>query len=299
MSRRVSVFIGSLALLAAGVAPASAQDRTARIDLMSSLLGGSYLGVVVDEVSPDRVAELKLREPRGAYVREIEEDSPAQKAGLEAGDVVVRFDGESVRGVAHLTRLVRETPAERTVALEVWRDGASRTLQATVRQRDHLAAAGDVLRRMPHVQVFGGPDFDGGTFEWQSEDEDANRFVMRHVLRRPLKLGISYQPLTDQLAEHFGVDGGVLVTEVHEDGPARKAGLKAGDVIVGVDGRDVPNRRDFARAIGRLSPGDEVGIGIQRDGERKDLKLTVGGEPETDDDAGIGHKAVIEHEIET
>src|SRR5262245_33229161 len=81
-------------------------DRRVRIVMGS----GSHLGVRLEDVDKDDVSRLKLTEERGALIKGVDEDSPAARAGLKAGDVVVRYQGEAVQGVAQLSRLVRETP---------------------------------------------------------------------------------------------------------------------------------------------------------------------------------------------
>jgi serine protease Do len=94
---------------------------------------------------------------------------------------------------------------------------------------------------------------------------------------RPGKLGIQYEELSEQLAGYFKVDGGVLVSTVEADGPAAKAGLKAGDVIVKVDGKAVRDGHDLRSAVAPLDPGKEATLGVQRDGRPVELKITVGG----------------------
>ena len=142
MSRRFAVSIATLALLAAGSGPAAAQDFTHRIEMMSSLLGGSYLGVVIDDVGAESASELKLRQPRGAAVREVEQDSPAAAAGVLAGDVIVSFQAQRVESAAALTRMVRETPAGRNVSLGVRRAGAEPRIEVRLEARPARIPAG-------------------------------------------------------------------------------------------------------------------------------------------------------------
>jgi serine protease Do len=93
----------------------------------------------------------------------------------------------------------------------------------------------------------------------------------------PRKLGIEYQEIEGQLARYFKLgDGrGVLVTSVDEDGPAGKAGLKAGDVVLKLDGKTVKDAEDLREAVRQAEEGKEVGLSVQRDGRPLDLKVQL------------------------
>jgi serine protease Do len=264
--------------------------------------GGAHLGVVLDDVDKDDLARLKLSEEKGALVKEVRSDSPAAKAGLAEGDVIVEFQGQPVWSAAQLSRLVRETPPGRTVTLEVLRDGSARNLQATLaegrqaRAFDKLADLGVELPdlsmlhelpdppqppdapqaprppRAPRPPVFGFDNFRDFDF-----GEGVNGARLFRFSDRRGKLGIQYEELSEQLAGYFKVDGGVLVSTVEPDGPAAKAGIKAGDVVVKVDGKAVRDGDDLRSAVSRLEAGQEATLGVQRDGRPLELKLTVGG----------------------
>ncbi len=247
--------------------------------------GGAFLGVSLEEVGKDDVARLKLPEERGAIVTSVEPGSPAEKAGLQKDDVVMAFQGDSIHTAAQLSRLVRESPAGRTVNLDVSRGGRSQRVQATLGERSRSgdwhfempdldvelpvppvppdapeAPLAPLLPRMRMPRAF-GPDFFMGT--WGG----------------PRKLGIQYQEVGEQLAKYFRLaeDRGVLVSDVEPDGPAAKAGMKAGDVILRVGDRSVLDGDDLRSALERSEPGSEVGIQVQRDGKPVDLKVTLGG----------------------
>jgi S1-C subfamily serine protease len=113
------------------------------------------------------------------------------------------------------------------------------------------------------------------------EGDHGHRMIFRDRLLdiRPGRLGLSFQVLSGQLARYFKVDdGGLLVTDVEAEGPAGKAGVRAGDVIVKVDGKAVADAEDLRRAIGEAAAGSEVILTVQRDGRPLDLKVTVRGE---------------------
>src|SRR5579871_2928968 len=97
--------------------------------------GQTYLGVNIAEVNADRARELKLKEPYGVEITRVEEASPADKAGLKSGDVVLEYNGQRVEGMEQFGRMVRETPAGREVKLLISRNGATQSITATVQTR--------------------------------------------------------------------------------------------------------------------------------------------------------------------
>ncbi|RME23945.1 MAG: PDZ domain-containing protein, partial [Deltaproteobacteria bacterium] len=96
-------------------------------------------------------------------------------------------------------------------------------------------------------------------------------------------IGIGLQPLDEDLAEQLGVDEGVVISQVYPDNPAAKAGLRAGDVIVELDGEKVDETDEVVRAIGARRPGDVVKLGIIRDGKEKTIKVELGQRPDEED----------------
>jgi len=213
----------------------------------------AWLGVQVSDVTPEKLAELKLKEEYGAIVTEVEEGSPAAAADLRKNDVILEFQGERVESVAKLQRLVRETPSGRTVRLLVSRDGGMQTLTAKLEQRKPSRAQ----IRIPPVRI---PEFEIEIFG-----------------ARP-QLGISGDELTPQLAEYFGVKQGkgVLVREVTTGSPAQKAVLKAGDVIVRLDETPIEDMDDLRQALRGKKEGDTVSLTIVRERAETTLKVQLG-----------------------
>jgi serine protease Do len=248
--------------------------------------GGARLGLMLDDVKAEDVARLKLSEERGALVKEVVEDSPAAKAGLREGDVVVSYQGERVSSAAHLQRLVRETPPGRKVAIEASRAGAIQALTATldVRGGDDFAGAFDrefefdvPVPPMPPMPPMAPMPPMG---DWSFGD-GPRQFSFRHgfVEGRPGRLGLSFQPLSGQLARYFKVeDGALLVTDVEDDGPAARGGVRAGDVIVKLDGKEVTDADIMRRALGDAPEGSDVTLSVQRDGQPLDVRVTPRGE---------------------
>ncbi|HEX6212434.1 MAG TPA: PDZ domain-containing protein, partial [Methylomirabilota bacterium] len=200
----------------------------------------------------------------GARVDDVRSGSPAEKAGIRNGDVITTFDGERVRSARHLARLVGETAEGHAVPLAVVRDGQTLTLTATPER----AAGGRHLELLaPHAFEGGGlPRFPADGLLGKAlpgwRDGDGGWELLAPGQPR---LGIGVQDLTPQLAEYFGVERGVLVTSVEPDSPAASAGLKAGDVIISVNGTGIGDASALVEAIRKAGSGATVAVDYQRD----------------------------------
>lgn len=300
MLRRLSLMLTLVAALAAGVVTtnvAAQKDKTKSKDQAESKEqkekdktlfdsnglvalelgagGGGYLGVYLEEVTAERLKDLGLKEERGAVVMKVVGDSPADKAGLKENDVIVSFNGRRIDSVRELQRLLNETPAERTVQIEVIRGGSRQMLATTL------------AKRSPQSFKMLGPGFDDQFMKQNEEslkrtEESLKRYEeaqKQHEDRlKPLppnfgdftfvnpgelaffggpRLGITAESLTPQLAEFFGVkDGkGVLVASVEDNGAAAKAGIKAGDVIIAVDNERVDSGKALVKALSGKTEG--------------------------------------------
>jgi serine protease Do len=220
-----------------------------------------WLGVSIEEVSADKAKELKLSPVHGALITEVEADSPAAKAGLKVNDIVTDYNGQRVEGTAEFRRLIRETPSGRTVQLTVWRDGRSQTISTT------LADMGDQIRRRidvisPKIFSYTLPKMGGGVFTMAT--------------RGPI-LGIGVQDVEGQLGKYFGApDGeGVLVTEVNSGSPAEKGGMKAGDVIIKLDGNRVRTTGELRDQLRESREKKTVSITVLRKGAESSLNVEI------------------------
>ena len=212
---------------------------------------GSYLGIGIQEITPERAKALKLREEAGVEVTRVAPDSPAAKAGLKEGDVVLQYNGMKVEGLEQLSRLVRETPVGREAKVDIFRNGAPMTLMARVGEHPSVPGMSDGFGfRMP----------------------DVPRTIQG--LRSPM-LGVEAESIEGQLAQFFGVNEGVLVRTVMKGSPAEKAGVKAGDVIVRVDDAKVTTPPEISAHL-RAARGKPVPVAIMR--EHKEISLTVDAE---------------------
>ncbi len=219
--------------------------------------GGSYLGVNLGEISGDRARELKLRETYGVEITRVEDSSPAEKAGLKSGDVVLEYNGQRVEGMEQFGRLVRETPAGREVKLLISRNGTTQTITATVQTRKIKSFTGTVMPsiEMPEMHI---PDMPQILTTW----------------RNPM-LGVEVESLGSQLAAYFGVKEGVLVRSVVKDTAAEKAGIKAGDVITKVDGSSVATSNELVSAVHAASSKKSFPVELMRDRHEMTLNVTI------------------------
>jgi serine protease Do len=267
----VVIALGGVALVAFLKAPAvygqrdNAPDRRARE--LAMLSGrGSALGVTVRDVRP---AEAGGDRTTGVLIDEVRPGSPADKAGLARGDIVVEFDGERVRSARQFSRLVQETAPGRAVKAVMLRDGARRDIEITpagdADRRADLMIHGDIGDYMRDL----GRDL--GRLGDRLPPFNFN-FEMPLASRR---LGVSVEELTSQLAGYFGAKDGVLVTSVADGSAASRAGLKAGDVITSINGQSVRSREDLLRGVREAPDSDEVTIAIVRDKKDSTVKAKI------------------------
>jgi serine protease Do len=245
-----------------------------------------WLGVTPSDVSEDKAKELKLSPVRGVYLDEVEKDSPAEKAGLKSGDVIIEFNGQRVEGVVQFRRMVRETPPGHTVALTVWRDGRSQTFDATLvtvndqfnRQFDlnlnSPSFAFTVPSPAPRLAV-PAPATPLNPPEVYSFTQPGGREDGYFYFGNTPTIGVNTQNLSGQLGSYFGApDGeGVLVQSVVSDSPAENAGVKAGDVIIKLDGNRVRTQGDLQSELREKRDDKTVQLTILRKGS--EMTITV------------------------
>lgn len=228
--------------------------------------GGGFLGVYGENISRENMARYHLSQPRGVGVTQKIEDSPAAKAGLRKDDVILRIDGENVTSVRKLNRLVSEIAPDQSAKITISRNGAEQEVTATIGKRKNPMMAGDLFKQQPKVWKFEGP---------MANNFPDNNGDLTFMFGNSRRIGVSTVELTEQLAAYFGVASGkgVLVTSVSDDGPAAKAGLKAGDVITALDGEAVDSPGDIARIINRKKDGD-VSLTVIRNHAQQTIRVT-------------------------
>ena len=287
-----------IAVLAALAAPALAagaeattqeeREETERTVVRRFEIGGSRPGIGVSVRDVEEAGE----GAEGAVVTGVRADGPAEAGGIEAGDVVVEFDGERVRGARQLARLVEETPAGRAAPVRVLRDGSPVALSVTPAESSGWAARvprGFADRIRVEVDEFEDrrAEIEERAREFAESESLAvlrglPEVVRGFAARRPgrARLGIRAESIDGQLAEYFGTGAGILVEHVDDGTPGAAAGLRAGDVITAVDGQAVDDLGALRRQLARLEPGAAFGVTIVRD--RAETSLTV--EPPEDEE---------------
>jgi serine protease Do len=233
--------------------------------------GTSYLGIDTQDVTPQRMAPLKLKEERGVEVLTVDQDAPAGKAGLKEHDVILEFNGTRVEGVENLRRMIHEIPPGRTATLSVSRDGKPMTFKvqlADKMQAMHMAGAHKIVVPRPVI-----PDFDFPSMDVMVQTSSS-------------RSGVVVENLTPQLGEFFGARNGegVLVRSVDKGSAAEAAGLKAGDIIVKVENERIADRGDWKSALRNHRRG-KVNVGIIRDKKEQNISITM---PEPKDDSSFG-----------
>lgn len=218
---------------------------------------GSYLGVGVVEVNDDVAKKLGMDRARGVEVASVADQSPAAKAGLLKGDVIVRFRGQDIEGVEQFARLVRETPVGREVEVEVFSATGEKSMTVSIGSRS----------RMPSRAQAEWPRFQAAPLAF-----DLPRTVM--VIRNSL-LGATLEPVDGQLAEFFGVEQGVLVRDVEPSSVAAKGGLQAGDVITAIEGETINRPNEVRRALGK-SGGDAAAVAVVRNRSKVEIQVATG-----------------------
>jgi len=177
-----------------------------------------WLGVVIQNVTEDLAQEFGLPKPEGALIAQVEKDTPASRAGLKAGDVIIYYNGKKVENVGELRNMVALTKPGTWVNIVVIRNGHKKTFRVKI---------GELSSANTH-------------------------FVPRGITHKLLKeLGFNVQNLTPDLAEQFGykIGQGVLISQVQAGSPADQAGLRPGDLIMEVNRHRVHNLRQFFRAL--------------------------------------------------
>jgi serine protease Do len=227
---------------------------------------GGRIGVSVRDLD---TADLKGKVSSGVAIESVDEDSPASKAGLKTGDIVVEFDGERVRSVRQFTRLVSETPEGRNVATAVLRDGQRVTVNVTPESRRATTwIDSDARRTVP--QVF--ERFERPMVTRPMTPTPIPPAFESFVWRSGNQLGVTVNELPEQLADYFGTKDGVLVSSVMADSAAAKAGVKAGDVITSVNGSTVNDANDLRRRLADIDAGAEFSLGIVRNKQTMTVK---------------------------
>lgn len=198
------------------------------------------LGVQIQGLTQDLAKSFGLDQPNGALVANVEKDSPAQKAGLESGDVILQYNDKKIVDSSDLPVVVAQTKPGTEAKLKIWRKGDQREIPITV---------GELAPEKAVVATNNGAAPAG-------------------------KLGLAVQDLTDQQREKLDVKGGVVVGSAQ--GPAARAGIQRGDVVIAVNGQEVESASQFKGLVDEAKPGKPLALLIQRGENRIYVPVNVG-----------------------
>ena len=207
-----------------------------------------YLGVSIQELTSDLARQFGVTETRGVLVSDILADSPAKRAKLERGDVIVEFDGRAVENPTQFRNLVAQTPIGKKVRVKFLRGGKERDLEVTIAEQPKTIAQSE------------SPGDEGG------EARASGVFA-----------GMDVRELTPELARRFNLPredkGGVIVARIAEGSPAGEAGLQGGDLLTEINRKPIANLRDFQSVTGSLAAKEPALVLVIRNG--RNFYLTI------------------------
>jgi serine protease Do len=195
------------------------------------------LGVSIQDVNQSLADNFGMKEATGALVGSVAKDSAAAKAGIEAGDVILKFDGKTITRSSELPPIVARLTPGSPVAMELWHDGKAKNVNVTIGELEDKATVASAK---------------------DSADQG--------------KLGVAVRALTEEEKKASGVAGGVVVEDVA--GAAARAGVQAGDVILSVNRTPVKSPEQLKELIGKA--GKSVALLVQREDARIFIPVTIG-----------------------
>ncbi|MEK6584672.1 MAG: PDZ domain-containing protein, partial [Nitrospirota bacterium] len=194
-----------------------------------------WLGVYIQDITPELAKQFKLNANTGALVSDVMEGSPAEKSGLQRGDVIVQYNGKEVENNAHLRNMVAQTPVGKAIDVKIIRDGRTEVLKVTIGELPAEMAKGET-----------GEGNSSGILE-----------------------GITVQSLTSEFRDRLEIPDkikGIVVTGVEAGSPAEEYGLKAGDVIMQINKKDTKTIKDFNKIANEMKKGDSILVLVYREG---------------------------------
>ncbi len=213
-------------------------------DLLPQLKQGkvtrSWLGVMIQKITPDLKAKLGLRDEKGALVADVIAGGPADKAGIKRGDVIVGFNGKEIKDSYELPYIVGSTPVGKLVKVDVIRKGERKSFEVKIAELKEEKTSQALAQEKP-------------------------------------KLGMTVREITPEIADNLGLSekSGVVIVQVEDYSAAGEAGLKPGDVILEMDHAGIPSVDAFNRKVREYKKGDTILFLVKRQGSTLFLTLKV------------------------
>jgi len=212
----------------------------------SGKVSRGWLGVVIQEVTKDLADSFGLSKPNGALVASVEKGGPADKAGIEASDIITKFDGKPVANSSDLPRLVGGTKPGSKVTVQVWRKGAAKEVALAVGELPQEKSP----NMKPASKKGKGPDSGN-------------------------KLGLALSELTSEQRKELQVSSGLLVEDVQ--GPAARAGIQPGDVILSLNNSEMKTVEQFQQALTHLENRRNVAVLVKRGDSTQFVTIKIEG----------------------
>jgi serine protease Do len=225
-----------------------------------------WLGVKIQSLTEDIAEASGIKESTGALVASVSPDSPASKAGIQEGDIIVKFDGKEVSTMRGLPRLVAQTPIGKDVDVEILRKGQKRNMKVVVGRLSEDETPKATTKRPRGKERLGKGKNKG-------KDKDTSKAGERSAL-----IGLVLAPLTDELrTKHkLGKDTkGVIVLEADPDSPAAQKGVKAGDVIVEAAEDAVTSIDDVNKSVDKVKKAGRRAVLLRIEDSKGDLRFVA------------------------
>jgi serine protease Do len=192
------------------------------------------IGVVIQEVTKELAESFGLSKPQGALVNSVEKGGPADKAGIEPSDVILKFNGRTVNSSADLPRIVAQTKPGSKATVQVWRKGSARDITLTVGE-------------LAEERVAARPGRPG------AEGKSGNTVA---------RLGLTVSELSADQRRELNINGGLLVEDAQ--GPAAKAGIRRGDIVLALNNHDIKSVEQLNQLMGQFERSRSVAVLVKR-----------------------------------
>lgn len=191
------------------------------------------IGVMIQEMTEELAESFGLSKAQGALVVSVEKDGPADKAGIEIRDVILKFGDKDIEVSSDLPRIVGNTKPNTKVPVQVWRNGTTKNIAV-------------IIGEMP------------------SEEGERSRKQGKKIPDTSNRLGLALSELADGQKKQLGIEGGLLVEEVQHAGVAARAGIRQGDIILGFNNQDIKTIRQFNQLLEKVEKGRNIALLIKR-----------------------------------